>query len=381
MKIGILNPLPQEVPTFQFGSREFEKAITSNLGNLMFRYAGSRLYPEMVPVNFQDVPQGLASRIDGLVYPTANILNSTAELGGHARFFQNFTIPFAVVGVGVQTQLENPMDVQVRPASRKFFEVLASKCSAVGVRGLTTGRILEETFGARCITVGCPSNLISTQSDSDLGSLLERKYGALKEGRKAPVRIALHPQHGNNYMNAKHEASEKFLYRLAVSSRGASYVCNGPLPVFSIARNRLRESEFAPDLKKLHQFLNPAVSHRDFINEFLGISFCFGSLFSWLEFLSAQDLVVGKRVHGCIAAMQCGVPAILIAHDTRTLELAETIGIPHVKLPFFEGGAASLETLLEAVEFSGADYARKRGSLRENLNAVCTLNGLPEIAL
>ena len=40
------------------------------------------------------------------------------------------------------------------------------------------------------------------------------------------------------------------------------------------------------------------------------------------------DFVVGPRFHGVMLAMQAGIPGGVIAHDSRTLELCQTMGIP-----------------------------------------------------
>ena len=42
------------------------------------------------------------------------------------------------------------------------------------------------------------------------------------------------------------------------------------------------------------------------------------------------DMVVGPRFHGIMAAVAAGTPGVLVAHDSRTKELAEACGIPHV---------------------------------------------------
>ena len=40
------------------------------------------------------------------------------------------------------------------------------------------------------------------------------------------------------------------------------------------------------------------------------------------------DFVVGPRFHGVMLAMQAGTPGGVIAHDSRTLEMCETMAIP-----------------------------------------------------
>jgi hypothetical protein len=50
---------------------------------------------------------------------------------------------------------------------------------------------------------------------------------------------------------------------------------------------------------------------------------------TWIDALRDRDLVVGTRIHGTIAGLLAGVPSILIAHDSRTRELAQFHAIPY----------------------------------------------------
>ena len=50
---------------------------------------------------------------------------------------------------------------------------------------------------------------------------------------------------------------------------------------------------------------------------------------SWFDHLSQYDFSFGTRIHGNIAALLGGTPALLLAHDSRTLELGDYHQIPH----------------------------------------------------
>jgi hypothetical protein len=50
----------------------------------------------------------------------------------------------------------------------------------------------------------------------------------------------------------------------------------------------------------------------------------------WLDYYRTKRFVLGTRIHGTIAAVLSGTPALLIVHDSRTLELAKTMNVPFI---------------------------------------------------
>jgi polysaccharide pyruvyl transferase WcaK-like protein len=70
------------------------------------------------------------------------------------------------------------------------------------------------------------------------------------------------------------------------------------------------------------------------LDEFTEWTKTYGNVFfnipSWMEHYRRFDFVVGLRIHGVMLALQAGVPALCIAHDSRTIELCETMKVPFV---------------------------------------------------
>lgn len=49
-----------------------------------------------------------------------------------------------------------------------------------------------------------------------------------------------------------------------------------------------------------------------------------------MDFARTCDLSFGMRIHGTMLPLQSGVPSVLVAHDSRTIGLADKMGIPWV---------------------------------------------------
>jgi hypothetical protein len=70
----------------------------------------------------------------------------------------------------------------------------------------------------------------------------------------------------------------------------------------------------------------------------------------WLDHLAGRDFVFGTRIHGNIAALVAGTPSYVLAHDSRTLELARYFGIPYRQM-------ADVDPDVDAAElYEAADY-------------------------
>jgi hypothetical protein len=68
----------------------------------------------------------------------------------------------------------------------------------------------------------------------------------------------------------------------------------------------------------------------------------------WLEHLATYDFSFGTRIHGNITALMAGTPAVVLAHDSRTLELVRYFDIPHRLMPEVEPDVDAADLYAEA---------------------------------
>jgi Polysaccharide pyruvyl transferase len=81
-----------------------------------------------------------------------------------------------------------------------------------------------------------------------------------------------------------------------------------------------------------------------------------------MGFLQRFDFVVGTRFHGAMLALQAGVPAAVIAHDSRTYEMCTTMGVPVRSAEDVEGPLTA-ERLPELFPFDADAFLDKRRAL------------------
>jgi hypothetical protein len=81
-----------------------------------------------------------------------------------------------------------------------------------------------------------------------------------------------------------------------------------------------------------------------------------------MESMRNFDFVVGPRFHGVMLAMQAGTPGGVIAHDSRTHEMCQTMEIP-VRMHHDMPEEFLPSDLPELFPFHAAAYARARAEL------------------
>jgi len=85
---------------------------------------------------------------------------------------------------------------------------------------------------------------------------------------------------------------------------------------------------------------------------------------AWQEHMLRFDAVVGPRFHGAMLAAQVGIPAAVIAHDSRTHELCETSGLPSVDTQaLLSEGVGSLWRAIASFNGSAFDANRHKLAL------------------
>ena len=315
-----------------------QNLIGNNTGNLVFSQAVYRL----LSAGGTDLetsglarshPRVISSRFDHVVIPLANAFRASYldTLDALSNLIEQLTIPVTVLGVGSQASLDGVSKGadRVKPATTRFVRAVLNRSPSIGVRGEQTRDYLKSLgFGDEHIKViGCPSMFMY---GPDLH--VEKKVESLTFASPIALNVSPYvPQMGPislyaakhfprlMYMAQNMQTLELMLYGSypkgkkmnALAASGAPITLDHPL----IRSDRVRF------------FLDPK---------------------TWFEHLSQYDFSFGTRIHGNIAALLSGTPALLLAHDSRTLELAEYHEIPHRTITSIEADADAISLYAES---------------------------------
>ena len=304
-----------------------------NVGNLLFSQAAYRLLSTRnAKIDTSKLigldPDRVNATYDQVVVPLANAFRRTFmdDLRALAELFSKLTIPVVVVGVGSQ----GPVSGKIAPSPldevvKTFMASVLNRSASVGVRGEVTAAYLKKLgFGSDVVDVtGCASvfmdgpHLSVAKKVEDLGldspiSLNVSPYVS----QMAPVCL----DQAVRYPNLMYTAQDRFTLALMLTGEydpGAPHPAGSPTDMEHLLfkENRVRFC------------LDPA---------------------TWMAYIKHFNFSFGTRIHGNIVALLAGVPAVVLAHDSRTLELADYHEIPYRVLPKDPGGIDAAQLYAEA---------------------------------
>ncbi len=254
------------------------------------------------------------------------VIQGSNSLGSHfssVRWrsrFANLTSRLVLVGVGAQSDLAGTLPELPDIALEWLLRIVERAPGGepnIGVRGSFTKHVLaHHGLAGHAEVIGCPSLFINP--DPKLGQTIARN--ARRLGRVAVVA---------GHENWRHLGRIEASLSRAVTATDGAYIGQHGLNMMKLTRGeagRLDETV----LEALRAHICPDMNLAEFVRWSRRYGRVFFDVSEWLAYCRKFDLVVGTRIHGTMIALQAGTPAVCIVHDSRTLELCETMGVPHV---------------------------------------------------
>ncbi len=292
--------------------------IADNSGNLIFFAAahkilatrGTTVTADRLLIEPRDADR-INERYDAYVIPLANAFRHGYRpvLDRMTQLIRRLRIPVVIMGVGAQSNLRYQTERlgPVEESVRAFVSAVLDRGPSIGVRGEFTHDYLRGLGFRDVEVIGCPSMFF----DGDRLAVAKRT-AALTPGSTLAMNVTPYVKrmgdvvmsHHARYPNLRYIAQDLATLELLLwgeSARAARVLDKLPVhtshPLF--VENRVRF------------FVDP---------------------WPWIEDLRGVDFAFGTRIHGNIAALLAGTPAYVLAHNSRTLELARYFEIPHRRM-------------------------------------------------
>lgn len=346
------------------------QAVGNNSGNLAFIHAiDKQLGPALPRVRRAEKPETINQTPQSVaVVPCANHLGVHQDLAGEAKNFARVEKRMVAIGLGAQAHA-NMTDLPDLPEGsvrwlKEFAERSNGDAPNISVRGEYTLRVLEKYGVAdKGVALGCPS--LHINPDRELGS----KIAAAAE---QPIRRVAVPS--AHYRWRHLWKVEKSLGKLVEDTHG-TYIMQSPKEMFQAYRAEWDQIDDESQ-KLMAEALGKPVEDRESLHDwYRAYSSAIFDVPAWMNFMRDFDFVIGARIHGVMLALQAGVPGICIAHDSRTLELCQTMEIPYVRPADIADGVTK-STLRSFFRFDPEVFDAKRAELRTKYAAFLEGNGL-----
>lgn len=310
----------------------------------------------------------LSPKADRLVLPLANQLGPHVDLAKLAARFAKVPIPMVGLGLGAQGPITGILADSIPNGSWEWLKALASKAPSskpnIALRGAATLEVISNKgLGDHCVVIGCPSNFL--HPSATLGREIARRRA---NGLNRVVVAA-----GNPFL-PQFRKLEQSLVAMVVQTDGM-YVCQHPIDMLRLVKQEFAQISRANFLL-YKDFTHPWLNDDDYLAWFRRYAHSFSSVPEWLSCMQGYDLVVGTRIHGVMAGIQGGVPAVCLCIDSRTLELCRTMAIPYLDANDFRDGI-SLEEITEHLrKWDWRLYDETRRDLAERVTSFIRDNDL-----
>lgn len=343
--------------------------VGHNTGNLAFHAAIDAQLGGDLPT----IPWGAPTEmIDAMgtvgVMPAANQFGAHVDYAKLAQKYEQLKCKLVMIGLGAQSGVAGAIP-QVPEGTQEWVRQVAVRGTSgipnISVRGPFTKKALDHYgLGDQAIVLGCPTLFINP----------DPALGASIEANRRPIRrIAV----AGGHPHWKHLGRIEASLAAMVTATGGSYV--GQHDLSSIALTRGEASLMSPeDLTLCRDYICPSMDLVEFTRWSERHCNVFFDIPSWMEHYRRFDLVIGPRIHGVMLALQAGVPGVCIAHDSRTLELCETMMVPYVLASDVAAGITR-EQLPDLFKFDAAAFDENRQVLAARYFEFLTSNGLKPV--
>jgi hypothetical protein len=373
----------------RFDPEALLSVLGANSGNLMFQYAASRIIdaPQR-HIGLSDTPYSDRSVLTGaqaLIWPAANHLRRGADWSGLNGYLESANLPLVVLGLGAQgvgaeTDDPGPTIAALRADAgvQRMADILRDRAAFVSVRGTFSQAVCAGLGLSDVVVLGCPSALLNP--NPTLGQSLAAGLAAARQMQApqiaitaaAPFEIAL---------DTPRRALERRLFGWALR-HGGLYVqqSGGPAALMAASGQWHKISE--ADRASIAWVLDPKAA-ADRATDPAAVwahlrrhGRFYTAALPWIAAMGSRDLVLGSRAHGTMAALAAGTPGVLISHDSRTSELAQTMHLPQLAAADVLG-AQGLRAALAHVRFDGGSFDRWRATTAATLTAAFDRLGIP----
>jgi len=246
----------------------------------------------------------LNEKYDTCFIAFATHITTWRDVSEYADVVDKLDMKVIALSLGVQDYFSKSNDTFVfHPSLIKLLSVVNEKSNYIGVRGSHTASLLYKNGFTNVLPIGCPT-----------------LYWNLK-----PEINIVKPEVFKN---------PAIVYHRTIANEGFHLLKDVPLVGQDFLDEAIFTNNFENDLVLRKNEIAEYNKYGNFpeVENLINSNGVFHSNFQeWFDFVKSRDFILGPRLHGCIAALIQGIPAVMLARDLRVNEIAEFFNIPKLK--------------------------------------------------
>lgn len=287
--------------------------LGDNSGNMMFSKAlhHSLLASQMTP--YQSLYESKIDNGDCIVFAAANWIAEFTDFQWAYDALRQKDIPVFLVGVGAQAGTDFKIP-KLKPGTLNFLKLVSERSNFIGTRGDFSSEVLAHYGITNSRPLGCPSLLMAGVKGPKVHVDKDRN-GVVLHGTRHLLRASDSLLHSFFYYQAR-----RHNYDILLQSEFAD------IRIKTLGDDHGLDEKTMEILRKEYR----VDTNEELVRFIRSNGKFFSEVTPWIQYYATKKLVVGTRIHGTIAAILAGTPAVLIAHDSRTTELADKMGIPYI---------------------------------------------------
>ena len=289
--------------------------LGQNTGNMMFTQSLTSVLDGAKWGSFALLPEEIEGH-DAIVLAAANWVNHFDDFGWLADRLEKTRLPVFLVGVGAQASHSREIP-DVAPGTLRLLNLVQDRSASISVRGTFSCDVLNRYGIKKVHPTGCPS-LMLIGRDGPSPSLLN-----------APNFDAC-CTHATRHGFGEADLFQTFLYRQAIQRQIDLVLQSEVADIHYVMQHRTGEA-VPPRAEEAVKAVYGAAQLEVIENFLIGHGQVFTLYQDWIDYMKHRSFSFGSRIHGTIAALIAGTPAVLIVHDARTAEMADIMGVPMMR--------------------------------------------------
>jgi len=361
-----------------YSNSEFDtlyNAVGHNNGNLAFVYAiASHITNPVKFFGWSTTAETLQENADIIVIPCANQLGRHTDYGSMAENLEKSGLPIVAIGLGAQAD-SYEHDIEITEGTLRWARVIGqARASSTGsniyTRGAYTSSQLDKLGITGSLPGGCPSYF--TNQEPGLGHRIHKNWTEI--GLPRSISVAAGHQAWMKTREIEHQLVSLMMDPVAPGQ----YVVQSMGEMVKVSRGVFDGIE-EHALKGIHNHTVPHYSFEEFKTWCRNYVRSFYDVPAWMDSLRRHDLTIGSRYHGVALALQAERMGLTVTIDSRTRELCENTGVPHVSAAELTAPITRFN-LKKLIKFDPVVYDRHRSEAAARYLEFLTENKLQPAA-